>query len=195
MNVEKTKELIVSKKNCNLSIIPKIGLERVEVLRVLGIYIDKHLNFTPHVDYIVSKASQSLYAIKKLQNHGLKGKELEVVYRSLVLSKISYASQAWWGFANKENIIKLDNCVKKAVRWGIIGNKIFQDFQQSFKLYDGTLFKSILTNSHHTLHQLLPPVTTHSYDLRKRPHNRIITLSTNLFHKTFLGRMLHADTY
>ena len=138
LNVDKTKELIVSKKNCNLSIIPKIGLERVEVLRVLGIFIDKHLNFTFHVDYIVSKASQSLYAIKKLQNHGLKGKELEVVYRSLVLSKISYASQAWWGFANKENIIKLDNCVKKAVRWGIIGNKIFQDFQQSFKLYDST---------------------------------------------------------
>ena len=133
--------------------------------------------------------------MKKLQNHGLKGKELEVVYKSIVLSKLTYASQAWWGFLNKESLNKLFNSVKKSVRWGISSENLYQTFQESFKFYDEKLLKNILSNNNHTLSHLLPPVTTHSYNLRKRPHNRFISHTTNLYHKTFFGRMLHANTY
>ena len=99
------------------------------------------------------------------------------------------------GFLNKENLNKIYKYVKKSIRWGISSDKLYQDFLTTFHTSDVKLFKNILTNNDHTLNHLLPPITTHSYNLRARPHNRQITMSTNLFQKTFFGRMLHFDSY
>src|SRR5207245_4571743 len=37
---------------------------------------------------------------------------------------------------------------------------------------DETLFRSVMNNSEHVLHQYLPPRQTHNYALRARPHDR-----------------------
>lgn len=195
LNVDKTKELIVSKKSCNTKLVPNTGLDRVDNLKVLGVIVDKHLNFNSHVEYVISRAAQSLYAMKKIQSHGLKGKELETVFRATTLSKITYASQAWWGFLNKESLSKMNGPVKRAVKWSICKENTYLEFTHSFNRNDQILFQNILNNSHHTLHNLLPPTTSHSYNLRKRPHNRQIACATSLFQRTFFGRMLHTDTY
>ena len=42
---------------------------------------------------------QSLYAIKVLCCHGMNEEELRLVYKSVVLANLMYASPAWWGFA------------------------------------------------------------------------------------------------
>ena len=51
----------------------------------------------------------SLYAIKVLRCHGMNEEELRLVYKSVVLAKLMYASPAWWGFATAadKNALKL----------------------------------------------------------------------------------------
>jgi hypothetical protein len=36
---------------------------------------------------------------------------------------------------------------------------------------DNSLLKRMLSNENHTLHEMLPPINKHKYNLRKRPHN------------------------
>ena len=60
---------------------------------------------------------------------------------------------------------------------------------------DSKLFKSVLKNTAHVLHQLLPPIKQHQYSLRDRPHNRVVPSFSSLSSKTFFARMLNKDMY
>ena len=52
-----------------------------------------------HVDRLLSSCGSSLYALSLLRAHGMQAEELQEIFRSKVLSRLMYASQAWWGFA------------------------------------------------------------------------------------------------
>jgi len=58
------------------------------------------------------------------------------------------------------------------------------------------LFNSVLSNSHHVLHQLLPPEKDTGYNLRQRSHSLTLpSEENNLIGKNFLHRMLFTDIY
>jgi len=63
---------------------------------------------------------------------------------------------------------------------------------------DDNLFNSILNNSHHVLHHLLPSpsqVSQH-YSLRSRRHNLQLSITpTSLIDKNFIPHMLQMDSY
>ena len=46
---------------------------------------------------LVARGAQTLYAIRTLRNHGLSGQRLWEVTQSTFLSRLTYASQAWYG--------------------------------------------------------------------------------------------------
>ena len=57
---------------------------------------------------------------------------------------------------------------------------------------DKTLFASIRTDSHHVLHELLPPVAPRTYNLRPRAHNYVLPQRTSsLADKNYMTRMLY----
>ena len=46
---------------------PLVGVERVDVMNVLGVLIDGRLSFREHIDWISTKSAQSLYALRNLR--------------------------------------------------------------------------------------------------------------------------------
>ena len=62
-----------------------------------------------------------------------------------------------------------------------------------FASLDERLFSRVTTNSHHVLHQILPPVKSTPRDMRRRTHNYTKTIYSSFQDKTFLPRLLNTQ--
>src|SRR6266496_763116 len=58
-----------------------------------------------------------------------------------------------------------------------------------------TLFKSATSNPYHVLHCLLPPSVSHSHNLRPRPHNLTLPISSTSRVRNFIHRMIYKDIF
>ena len=66
------------------------------------------------------------------------------MFYAIVLSRLTYASPAWWGFASQSNRLKLQAVLDKAVRWGYY-QRDAPSFAEICAGRDESLFKSVLT--------------------------------------------------
>ena len=156
--------------------------------------LDSHLNFGDHIDYVISSGAQSVFALNMLKSHGMSKVELSKVCRATLISKLIYASPSWWGFVSNAHKARLTSLVSKAIKWGLY-DQFMPNISEICEKADENLFRSVMNNSEHILHQFLPPRHTHKYTLRARPHDRQLTIATTLQSKSFLIRMLNKDTY
>jgi len=85
-----------------------------------------------------------------------------------------YASSAWNGFIT-ETDRKRDAFLNRAKKCGFCSPEL-QTFSDMVNEAGERLFHNIRYNSHHVLHELLPPISVASqnYELRTRAHNREI---------------------
>ena len=107
LNHSKTKEIVFHKKRTfkNSPPPPPIpGIECVTEINILGIIFKNDLSMEGHVDHLLSSCGRysSLYALSLLRAHGMQVEELQEVFCSKVLSRLMYASQTWWGFAQSQ---------------------------------------------------------------------------------------------
>ena len=197
LNANKCKEMIVSRRNIKTNDLPDplVGLERVTSLNVLGVTFNCKLSFNEHVNNLLAKGHQRLYAMKILKNHGLPTQILFNTSRSLFISILTYASSAWWGFLQVSELNQLESIVKKAIKWGLLPYNQ-PTLRNIFELHDKKLFKTILSNKYHALHHLLPPTKILHMTLRPRKHDLVLPQSyTSLQKINFINRMLFADMY
>ena len=131
-----------------------------------------------------------MYALKILKAKGLTGRALNQVSNAYLVNRITYALPAWWGFTTSAERTKLQSVLNKASRWGLDGGIVFPTIELTAEAMQRKLFANILANPTHVLHHLLPPVKTVSYDLRPRPHNRVIPRCSTIEGKNFINRML-----
>jgi len=110
----------------------------------------------------VVKCAQSLYALRLLHNHGMSDSSLKHVYKAVVLSKLLYASPAWWGFTSAADKQRLEASIRRAVRSGLYAadDPLFSELVADM---DDNLFANIRHNPHHVLYKLLPDKTEHTY--------------------------------
>ena len=80
---------------------------------------------------------------------------------------------AWWGFIDAEGRKKLNSVVANATKQGYLP-PCQPSFDDICMRIDLQFFRSILSNPHHVLHQLLPPVRQNHHNLRPRAHDRSI---------------------
>jgi len=73
---------------------------------------------SPHIDSVTSSCARSLFALRTLHAHGLNNEGLNTVYKSVVLSRLLYASPAWYGFTNAHERRRLESSIRKSVRFG-----------------------------------------------------------------------------
>jgi len=71
------------------------GLRRVESIKMLGVTINQKFLVSQHVDNLLAVCSQSLFALRTLQQHGLPNNALHQVLQATVINRSSYASPAW----------------------------------------------------------------------------------------------------
>ena len=148
-----------------------------------------------HIDISTSRSHRTFYALRILKQHGLSGPKLWEVANATLISRLTYASQAWWGLVGAEGKSRLQAVINKAVKLGYLPNTQ-QTIEHICNQADAALFSSVVHNSSHVLYHLLPPIKSTSYNLRSRPHNHIIpSVKDTFFKKTFIIRMLSLDSF
>ena len=147
------------------------------------------------VERIFTESNQSLYAVRRLMAQGLNGTHLWDVTRATIVSRILYASPAWWGMLDEGSRQRLQALLTKIQKQGLLPST-HPPLKELCDAADSRLFAEILHNPHHVLHRLLPPVRDQIHNTRQRSHNRQIPLiKNNNFKKTYINKMIFKDSY
>ena len=80
---------------------PMPGISRQSQLQILGVTINDTLSFEEHDSDVVTRVAQAGYALRTLKAHGLAGRALWNVTGATTISRLTYASPAWYGFLIK----------------------------------------------------------------------------------------------
>ena len=117
LNLSKTMEIVFTKRG-KQEPPPNAGITRVDSLKILGVTVDKYLNFQEHVNISINACSSSFFALRTMKSHGLNDDTLRSVFCAKILPKLTYCSQAWWGFVNQAIMNQLESFLRRAVRCG-----------------------------------------------------------------------------
>ena len=155
LNVRKTKEMCLMRgRKQNVSLCQSLNIngeevENVNVFKYLGTILDSNLSFTDNVDYIVKKAQQRFYLLRKLNSFNVSKDILTSVYRSLIESVMVFNIVSWYGNISVKNRTRLTRLVNMAGR--VIGIKQ----KQLSELYSQSLQRKatqIFRDKSHPLH-------------------------------------------
>jgi len=93
--------------------------------------------------------------VKLLRHHGMSEDSLRHVYKAIVLSKLWYASPAWWGSTSMADKQRLGASVRRAIRLGLYSADDPTPSQLAADM-DDNLFANILNNPHrvYVLHKI-----------------------------------------
>ena len=122
---------------------------------------------------------------------------LQVVFRSVIVGKLLYASCAWSGFVSNTDRKHVDAFLQRSKRCGFCPPDLPR-FDELLEDADSTLFHKVAADSRHVLHQLLPPLSSASqnYSLRHQTHQFSLPDHTGrLMDCNFLIRSLFKDVY
>ena len=89
------------------------GIPRVESLKALGVMLSRKFSVTQHVDNLLISCAQSLFALRTLRHHGLPTDALQIVFQATVVSKLSFASPAWWGLTSAADPGRLEAYLRR----------------------------------------------------------------------------------
>ena len=102
LNTSKSMEMIIHRPRTKLEKLsvppPSRGVTRVTSMVILGVTITDTLSFEQHVTNVSARCAQTGYALRILRAHGLNGPALWNVTRATLISKLIYASPAWFGY-------------------------------------------------------------------------------------------------
>ena len=157
---------------------------------MLGVTFSRKFSVSRHINDLLSRCSQSLFALRTLRQHGLPADALQVVFQAIVINKLSYASPAWWGFASTDDQNRLEAFLRRSTKFGYRGSST-STFASLCDKADERLFNRVTHNTIHLLYPLLPPRRDRHYSLRQRTHNfELPDRTSELKNKNFLMRML-----
>jgi len=173
LNRAKCVELIISDPKRRRQFNPPpciMDIKRVTNLTILGVTITKKLSVSEHVRTVINSCAQIMHAIRILRSHGMNDAQLQVVYHSVVIAKLTYASSSWWWFTTASDRQRLEGFLRCGCRQNLYpADK--PSITHLIEEADEKLFDNIRYNPSHPLHHLLPRQTDYSYNLRSRSHN------------------------
>jgi len=199
LNCKKSKEIIFTNRGTRNKTIalpaPCLGINQVRSLTALGVVLNDKLTAADHVSSLLASCSSSLYAMRVLRNHGLPATSLTDIFRATIIAKLTYCSSAWSGLTSAHDRARIDAFLRRSKRYGYCADSV-PTITDIFAEADQSLFRRVLNNETHVLHQLLPEKTNCTYNLRSRQHDRqLIRKSTHISDSLFFIRMLYKDAY
>jgi len=124
--------------------------------------------------------------------------DLQTVYRSVVIVKLTYASSAWCGFISATDRRRLDAFIRRSERSDLVPPNLLSSFAELCRTTEDRLFNQILSNKAHVLKNILPPtsVASQNYVLHQRRHHLELPNKTNhLIDNNFIQWMFFLDSY
>ena len=138
-NADKSSEMLLNFGRHDVSLIS--GIDRKSSVKLLGIFFDEKLRFNDHVKCITKRATAKLYVVFRLRRIGFSIRELTLLYKALVLPRLTYCCSGWGGISH-ENLRKIDGVQSKAVRLGIINE--YTPIKDIIRISDEKLYRQIL---------------------------------------------------
>ena len=197
LNRKKSTVIIFYGKNSRVMVPMLPDIPRVRSMRILGVVVKDDLNFDDHIGTVINSSARSLHAMRLLKSQGLSAELLQMVFTSLILAKLLHCSPAWWGFLRASERDRLEGFMRRSKQSGFCPPN-HPSVAELCQRADQTLFESIVSNPEHVLYKLLPPKTSHGYNLRKRQHDFVIPSKKHYsadFSRNFIIRMLFENSY
>ena len=115
-------------------------IENTDQTNFLGIIIDKHLSFKPHINKLTTKISQISGVLNKLK-HFIPQHILKIIYQTLIVPHITYGSLAW---SHSRHTPLLTKLLKRPIR--IIANAKYNAHTEPiYKKYKLLKFEDLRT--------------------------------------------------
>ena len=119
---------------------PLTNIDRVDTIKILGVSISNTLSVHEHVNSVISSCAQSVHALRILRAHGMETSSLQIVFKAVVVAKLSYAASSWWGFATADDRQRLQAVIRRGIRSGLC-NSNHQTLEQLVEDADDKLFR------------------------------------------------------
>ena len=129
--------LIVANKNDVSINLEYDTIESSNSVKLLGIFVDKQLNFNEHVSKLIKKGNQKLHALARVSKY-LNQDKLRILMKSFIESQFNYCPLVWM-FHNRTLNNKINRLHERALRIvykDVMGDNVsFQDLLDK----DGTV--------------------------------------------------------
>lgn len=161
-------------------------IERVSNHRYLGVIIDQHLSWEPHIDYIHSKLKKFLFIffnIRRTVNEDM----LKTIYYTLVQSILQFGIIAWGSAVktHKQKIIILQKCILKVMfrKWRRFPTSEIYDVAKCFSI-DQLYIKNVLMFFHKYPNIVNIPQESSCYDTRFQLSGKVVNPRIRLTQST-----------
>ena len=139
---------------------PTADVARVQSMKVLDVTINCSLSVLDHVNSIIRSSAQTAHALRILRAHGTTDSSLHMVYRAVVVAKLTYAASAWWGPASRADRQRIEAVLQRGLCSGDVPT-----ITELVDRADDELFEKVLCNPQHILYNSLPNETVSFYEL------------------------------
>ena len=172
-------------------------IERKTTVKLLGMFLDEHLNWASQIKHVTSKMAKSLYVINSLKSI-LPTTELKTLYSTMIYPYLTYGIESW-GSALKGISYKIDTLQRKVVR--SVGRAKYNEpvlplFKRMHFLQFNDIYDLHILNCMHSYMQndLPSPIIElftrnteiHSYSTRQKLNPHIQTRKTSKAAKSLL---------
>ena len=165
---------------------------QVESLVLLGVTFQGNGRFTEHIKRKLLEANKCLYVLRSLRKEGYNQVEIDHLFQSLVLLKISYGLSVYVASAHELNTVQqfLRRCHKRR----FISYAIDIDIYDLLEKTDRSISKKITCLPTHPLYNLLPRVKESSKRLRTQT-SLLPCVNTERFKASFINRLYFKYTF
>ena len=114
-------------RNSNQQVTVNVGnsvIENTEEEKLLGVVIDKQLNFETHITELCQKAGNKLFALARISKY-MDTNKLRILMRCFVISQFQYCPLAWM-FHSRHLNNKINKIHERALRIA------YKDYESSF---------------------------------------------------------------
>ena len=197
LNCKKSYEIIFRKpRSRGAQDVPELpGVTRVSTLKILGVTLTSNFSMADNVSDVIASSGQSLYgvyALRILRANGMIEKNQHTIFRASVIAKLTYASQAWWGFANADVRGRLQAFIRRSIKAGFCPGD-FTSFDDLCERADDKFFKCVSVDTH-PLHRFFPPRISRR-KRRERPGGRHASPTEIKMHSIIVAISVNFATY
>ena len=191
LNPDKCKELRISfnakSRSFDSIVVNKKELGVVTNFKLAGLNINSKLTWNYHTDDVVKKVNKRLYFLKQLKRAKVPCKSLPTFYTSCIRSVIDYAIPVFYHALPQYLQNDLKRLEKRAMAiimptesysntLNILGISSLKDHNEQLC---AKLFQSVVSDTNHKIHNLLPDRNQPSHNLRQERTFNIPMTHTN----------------
>ena len=173
LNPEKCYFMYIGKNISDLELLNlnDLNLKNCKEVEILGITLDRNLNFKRQIKKICRKAGQKLSALQRISSH-IKIDKKALLYQSIIKSQFAYCPLVWmFCFRQSNNLInKVHERALKLIHQDNCNCQTLLEKQHDFLIHQRNL-QVLMTEIYKIVNGIAPPIMNSLFTFRLNQHN------------------------